>query len=124
VRAKGRGEHARGGEGEGRGKACKGGKRGQGKGKGRGGEGEEEWGGRCADLTPLPLPPALSAPPPFDPASSKKNRYMIDLQPTSRHMLTWLMNLMEPLKDQLYLAVGKAYEPNGAVSLSQNKYLG
>lgn len=41
-------------------------------------------------------------------------KYMVDLQPTSRHMLDWLMgSLMDLRRDSLSLAVSKALEPNG-----------
>uniref|UniRef100_A0A7R9VIZ2 UspA domain-containing protein n=1 Tax=Chlamydomonas euryale TaxID=1486919 RepID=A0A7R9VIZ2_9CHLO len=40
-------------------------------------------------------------------------KYMIDLQPTSRFMLGWLLNVMDLDKDHLFMSVGKAFEPNG-----------
>lgn len=40
-------------------------------------------------------------------------KFMIDLQPTSRHMMAWLMNLMEAGKDSMYLAVSKAIDAAG-----------
>lgn len=37
-------------------------------------------------------------------------RCMMDMQPTSRPMLQWLMNMMNPDRDSLYLAASKAYD--------------
>ncbi|GAX73464.1 hypothetical protein CEUSTIGMA_g916.t1 [Chlamydomonas eustigma] len=49
-----------------------------------------------------------------DPAVSPM-RCVVDLQPTSRHMLVWIMNLLHSEKDQMSLSVCKAYEGGGAV---------
>ena len=35
--------------------------------------------------------------------------------PSLRHMMAYIMNLLQPQRDMLFLAVPKAYEPGGAV---------
>ncbi|KAG1673644.1 hypothetical protein FOA52_013308 [Chlamydomonas sp. UWO 241] len=40
-------------------------------------------------------------------------KYMVDLQPNSRFMLGWLLDVLDSQKDQLFMAIGRAFEPNG-----------